>query len=134
MYPEQFHQLLKVRSCKQHHNKNSAGDISSPRSDLEPLLERQPAEGVDDEFPLPEVCSLVYAGQVAGEAADWTGDGRGLHPALVLPVRGLQTARTPAAWLDFLPALPVLVAGLVAAPAVADLGYAPLPGDAPNTS
>ena len=76
----------------------------------------------------------MYAGQVARQVTDGADHGTGLHPALVLPVRGLQTARTPTAGLDLLPALPVLVASLVTPPAVTDLSHAPLsplPGHAP---
>ena len=83
-------------------------------ADLEPILERQPAESVDDEFPLPEVPGVVDAGEVARHRADGAQHLGGGDPALqdrsvrhsagggahlVLPVRGLQTAGTPAARL-----------------------------------
>ena len=41
-------------------------------ANLEPFLEGEPAEGVDDELPLAEVGGLVDAGEVAGDGADGT--------------------------------------------------------------
>ena len=50
-------------------------------------------------------------------------------PALVLPVGALQAPGAPIARVDLSPAVKGLMASLVAAPAVTDLGEATIPGD-----
>ena len=58
---------------------------------LEPILEREPAEGVNDEFPLFEVRGGVNHREVAGHRAHRAQLRTGGHPAVVLPVVWLQT-------------------------------------------
>ena len=57
---------------------------------LEPILEREPAESVDNEFPLFEVRGGVNYREVAGHRAHRAQLRTGGHPAAVLPVVGLQ--------------------------------------------
>ena len=92
--------------------------IQGQKTNLEPIFERQPSKCVNDQLPLPEVCGLVDAGKVAREVTERTDHLGGGHPALVLPVRGLQTPRTPSSRLNILPTLPVLVTSVVTSPTV----------------
>ena len=53
---------------------------------LEPVLEGEPTESVNNQLSVHEVVCLVYGWQVTGYRADWAEEVRGIKPTRILPV------------------------------------------------